>query len=269
VRYEINKEELIINSMKLDTIITKLRIKFPDLYLVYTPENSDDIVVRAYITQSMIKIPAAGFGENIIVDIVKKINKTVIRGVRGILYTEIIHVAKSEVQPDGSITSSKVYAISTVGTNLEGVLDNPYVDKYRTQTNSITEFEEMYGIEAARQKIITEIRKTFSADKAILEHTSIFSDEMTYSGKLSSIQKTGLQIREANNVTLRLSFQSPIQVIEHAAVNNIVDKISGVSGPLINGQTANLGTCFNNVFIDEEFVEAQLRGISKAIEDEL
>ncbi len=269
IRYEINKEELIINSMKLDTIITKLRIKYPELFLVYTPENADTIIIRAYITQGMIKIPNAGFNESLILDLAGKISKTVIRGVKGITYTEVMHIAKSEVQEDGSISTTKVYGITTLGTNLEDVLENPFVDKYRTQTNSVTEFEEMYGIEAARQKIITEIRKTMSSDDVTREHTSVFGDEMTYSGRLSSIQKTGLQIREANNITLRLSFQSPIQVIENAAVNNITDTIGGISGPLINGQCPSLGTTYNGVFIDENFVENYLKNLGQNIEDNL
>ncbi len=269
IRYEINKEELIINSMKLDTIITKLRIKYPEAFIVYTPENSDNIIIRMYISQSMIKSIMGQFNENIIIDLAKKINGTIIRGVKNITFTEVTHIAKSEVQPDGSISSSKIYGITTLGTNLEDVLENPYVDKYRTQTNSITEFEEMYGIEAARQKIINEIRKTMPSDKITREHTSIFADEMTNSGKLSSIQKTGLQVREANNVTLRLSFQSPIQVIENAAINNIRDKIGGISGPLINGQAPSIGTLYNNVCIDEDFVEKYMKNLGKSIEDEL
>lgn len=269
IRYEINKEELIINSMKLDTIIAKLRFKFPELFLVYTPENANVIIIRAYITQGMIKIPAAGFSESLILDLVKKISKTVIRGVKGITYTEVTHVARSEIQEDGSVMSTKIYSITTLGTNLEDVLDNPYVDKYRTQTNSISEFEEMYGIEATRQKIITEIRKNMSSDNVIREHTSIFSDEITYSGRCLPIQKTGLQVRELNNVTLRLSFQSPIQVIEHAAINNITDTISGISGPLINGQAPRIGTLYNDVFINEKFVEDHMRNLGKSIEDEL
>jgi len=92
---------------------------------------------------------------------------------------------------------------------------------------------------------------------------------MCYAGKQSSIQKTGLQIREANNVSLRISFQAPVQVLEHAAVNGLVDSISSVSAPLINGQTPNIGTCYNNVSIDERFVEDYYKNLSKTIDDEL
>jgi DNA-directed RNA polymerase beta' subunit len=269
IRYEINKEELIINSMKLDTIITKLRMKFPELFIVYTPENADRVIIRAYITQGMLKIPATGFTESLVRDLSKKIAKTVIRGVKRITYTEVITVAKSEIQTDGSISSTKVYGIYTSGTNMEDVLENPYVDKYRTQTNSIAEFEEMYGIEAAMHKIITEIRKTMSSDNVIREHSGIYASEMTYTGTVSSIQKTGLQAREPSNVTLRLSFQSPIQVVEHAALNNLTDTISGISGPLINGQSPNVGSLYNGVSLDENFIQNYLKNLGRRIEDEL
>lgn len=269
VRYELNREELIINSMKLDTLITKLRIKYSDMFIIYSPENSDNIIIRCYISQSMIKIPASGFTESIIFDLVKKINNTIIRGVKDITYAKVVPVAKSEVKPDGSISNDQIWGISTIGSNLEDVLENPYVDKYRTQTDSIKEFEDMYGIEATREKITREIRKNMSSDDVIREHTGIFSSEICYAGVTSSIQRTGLQLRELNNVTLRLSFQSPIQVIENAAVNGLVDTINGVSAPLVLGTAPLIGTTYNNCSINEKFVENYFKNLSKNIDDEL
>ena len=72
-----------------------------------------------------------------------------------------------------------------------------------------------------------------------------------------------------NNVTLRLSFQSPIQVIENAATNGLIDKISGVSGPLIMGRSPNVGTTYNKMVINEEFVQNYNNNIDKTIDDEL
>jgi DNA-directed RNA polymerase beta' subunit len=270
IRYELDYEELLINNMKLDTIITKLRIKYPDMFVIYSPENSEKIIVRCCISNNMIKIPGSGFSETIIFDLAKRINETIVRGIKGIIRANVIdNIAKSEIAEDGSIRSIQVCGISTIGSNLEEVLDNPYVDKYRTQTDSIKEFEDMYGIEATREKIIREIRKTMDSENVTLKHTAVFADEMCYAGKQSSIQKTGLQIREANNVSLRISFQAPVQVLEHAAVNGLVDSISSVSAPLINGQTPNIGTCYNNVSIDERFVEDYYKNLSKTIDDEL
>ena len=45
-------------------------------------------------------------------------------------------------------------------------------------------------------------------------------DEITYLGHVPSIHKTGLQKREMNNVTLRLSLQSHIQVVENKNAKN-------------------------------------------------
>ena len=87
-----------------------------------------------------------------------------------------------------------------------------------------------------------------------IEHCSIFADEMTYSGHVTSIHKTGLQKREMNNVSLRVSFQSPIQVLENAAVDGLIDKISGISGPLIIGATPNIGTAYNKIIVCEKFL---------------
>lgn len=44
------------------------------------------------------------------------------------------------------------------------------------------------------------------SDKVTKEQTSVYADEICYSGAYTSIQRTGLQIREASNVTLRLSY---------------------------------------------------------------
>jgi DNA-directed RNA polymerase II subunit RPB1 len=269
IRYELNREELILNTMKLDTIITKLRIKYPDMFIIYSPETAENLIVRCYIANSMIKIPAAGFTESVIFDLVKKINNTIIRGVKNITYAKVIPVAMSSIEEDGSISNSQVFGISTIGSNLEEVLEEPYVDKYRTQTDSIKEFEEMYGIEATREKIIREIRKTMNSDSVTRNHTSVFGDEMCYNNYSSSIQRTGLQTREASNVMLRLSFQSPIQVIENAAINGTIDTISGISAPLCVGESPSIGTCYNNVSINQEFVENYFKNLNKNIDDEL
>lgn len=270
IRFELNKEELLINNMKLSTIVTKLKMKYPELFIVYSPETSNTIVMRCYFTPNIVKTDInVSLSDVKVIDIMNKITGTIIRGVKNIKYTEIVKVARSEINDDGSISSTNVFGISTKGTNLEDVLDNPYVDIYRTQTNSIQEFEEMYGVEAARNKIIIELRKAMSSDNVIKEQCSIFADEMTTAGYVSSIQKTGLQAREMNNVTLRLSFQSPIQVLEQAAVNGVTDTISAVSGPLIVGQAPVVGTTYNNVFINEKFISEHMQKMNEKIEDEL
>jgi DNA-directed RNA polymerase beta' subunit len=193
----------------------------------------------------------------------KKIKSTVIRGVPGIKTTNVINIIKSFIEDDGAITNKVTYGINTLGTNLEKIMENTYLDKYKCQTDSILEFEEMFGIDAARQKIIAELRNEMS--DISIEHCTIFADEMTYSGHVTSIHKTGLQKREMSNVSLRMSFQSPIQVVENAAVDGLVDKLSGISGPLVLGAVPNIGTRYNKIIVNEKFI----KGLDKKTLDDL
>jgi DNA-directed RNA polymerase beta' subunit len=266
IRFNINKEEMILNSMKLETIITELRNKFTNIFFVYTPENVEDIIIRCYIRNSIAK-NSVSITEPFIIDVMKNIRNTVIRGVSGIKSTDVVKVVRSNVEDDGSISTKVTYGISTMGSNMEEILNNPFLDIYRCQTDSIVEFESIFGIEAVRHKISNELRKEMPDISK--EHCSIYADEMTYSGHVTSIHRTGLQKREMNNVTLRLSFQSPIQVIENAATDGLIDKISGISGPLILGTSPNIGTTYNKIILSENFINEYNTQLSKDIDNEL
>lgn len=265
IRYNLNKEEMILNSMKLETIIIVLRITYPSMFFVYSPENVDDIIIRCYIRNTATK--HGQLTESVVIELMNSMKKTVIRGIQGIKSTTVFNVVKSIINEDGSIGTKVIHGISTMGSNMEEILDNPYIDHTKSQTDSIMEFSYVFGIDAARHKIVNELRKEMS--DVSIKHYSIYADEMTYSGHVTSIQRTGLQKREMNNVTLRLSFQSPIQVIENAALNGLIDKISGISGPLILGTSPNIGTTYNKLVVNETFVNEYHKSLSKNIDDEL
>jgi DNA-directed RNA polymerase II subunit RPB1 len=204
-------------------------------------------------------IPKEKFNESMIIDIADKLKDTMIRGIKNIIHTELIEIPISKITEDDSIVNTKELFIETNGTNLEEILELPVVDKYRTQTNSIEEILLMSGIEAAKLKIVNEIQKAMSSSDAITEHCLIVAEEMTSSGVITSIQKTGLQSRDASNISLQLAFQAPIQVITKAATDSIVEHVQGVSGPLIYGQICKLGTTYNDVLLDEEMISSYMK----------
>jgi hypothetical protein len=109
----------------------------------------------------------------------------------------------------------------------------------------------MYGIEAARNKIVDELMKILEG-KSNYEHASIYADEMSYNGHVTSIQRSGLGKREVDNVMLRATFGSPIQVITSAAINSQTDHLYGMSAPLVMGTVPKYGTTFNDVCISNE-----------------
>ena len=264
VRYTIDREELILKSMKLENIILAIRKNIPDLFIIYTPETYDEIFIRCYIKNNAFK-NNINYYENNLLPLVERINNVIIRGIKDIISTSVIDVIKHIKNPNGSLEMKKVYGILSTGSNMTDVLTNGYIDKYRTQSDSIEEIENIYGIVAARNKIINEMMVTLEGLNRI--HCTIFADEMTFSGSVTSIQKTGLQKREMSNVSLRLSFQSPVQVIQDAAINGLADKISGISGPLVMGTSFNIGTTYNSFIVNEDFLKENTKSLSSIVEE--
>jgi len=264
IRFSINREELILKSMKLETIILAIRKTHPQLYLIYSPENSKDVFIRCYLRNSQFKQSNEYYNINVF-PLIKSLRNIIVRGISGIISTSVTEIITNVEQADSSLKREKIYGIAAVGSNISEVLSNPYVDSYRTQSDSITEIERVFGIVAARHKIINELTGMLKGLSRI--HSSIFADEMTYSGAVTSIQKAGLQKREMANITLRLSFQTPVQVIQNAAIDGLTDVITGISGPLVLGATPLCGTTYNTISVNEEFVRENVQTLDNVIND--
>lgn len=264
IRYDIDKEELIVKSVDLETLVTAVRRQMSKVYIMYMPENSERVYLRVYLRNISVR-PTNQFYEEYVKPTMAQLNSAIIRGIDGILATQVVRVMRHAIQEDGQLKRSECFGIYCAGTNLSELLANPYVDPYRTQTDSIAEIERLYGISAARTKIINEIAVTMPAASQF--HSSVFADEMCYSGQVTSIQRVGLQKREMANVTLRLSFQTPVQVIQEAAINGMVDRITGISGPLIMGSNIQCGTAYNQIIVDKQMIEEHSRASAAAYED--
>ena len=264
-RFTLNRGSMILKNMSLETIITKLRDLYPDLYIVHTPENVKEIVIRVYIRNVMFK----SLDEDIVErDLVKKMLKVVIRGIDGIKMAKVEKMIRSKISANGSVEQEyDQYGIRTVGTNMYGVMQVKGVDTTRVQTDAIEETTKMYGIEAARNRVISEIRNLGEADKINRRHIMIYADEMSYTGKVSSIEKGGLGTREGNNVMLRIGFSSPIQVLEKAATNHTEDKLGGITAPLLVGSLPKIGVAYNSYSINEQMVKENVTTLDSVLDD--
>lgn len=267
IRFVLNDENLVLKSMKVKTIYTKLMEKYPYLYIVYTPQTkAGDIVMRIYMRNIAFK-KGSDISEDTIKTLAKNISNTVIRGVDGIKNTIVKSIAQTVETPEGGLDVKKIYAIETDGANLSGVLENTYLDIYQCNTSSVEEVERIYGIEAGRNKILDELNTTLK-DGANYEHSSMYADEMSYMGRLTSIQRSGLVKREIDQVLLRATFGSPVQVFEAAAINSQEDKLYGMSAMMVMGTAPRFGTTYSDVMIDEEEV-ALLSQSAEAVLDAL
>ena len=267
LRFEIDKDELILKSMKLDMIVLALRKTFKEVFIAYTPENSNNLVMRIYIRNSFfkaIKVNDAIVIQEKIENFKEKLYNLVIRGVNGITRAYVSELRMTAINDDGSAESKPIYSIITDGTNLPEILNLPFLDTLNCQTDSILEIEEIYGIDAARNKIMHEIMNAMK-DNCTPITASVFADEMTSSGHVSSIEKTGLRKREATNVMLQTSFQYPVQNLERAALENITSIIGGVSAQQIVGSGVRLGTTYSSILINQKFIEKNIKTLDDHI----
>lgn len=251
IRVVLNKTTLILKSMPLETIVNRLRETYPDLYIVYTPENSRQIILRVYIKSTYFK----SVDESNITQLKDTLLATVVRGVGGVLSTTVEKMVRSTVSANGGITRDpNRWGIRTLGTACAGVARMRGVDPLLLQTTAIEETANMFGIEAARNRIINEIR-SIGIGEVNYRHLCIYCDEMTFTGRVTSIEKGGVNIRELSNVLLRIGFSSPLQTLEQAAVDTMVDNVSGLTGCLLTGNTPRYGTNYNQLYVDGKFVK--------------
>ena len=258
IRFVLNKTTLILKNMSIELIVVKLREAFPELYIVYSPENAvntQEIVLRIYMRNSMFK---AAITTADVVAIKSACMDLIIRGVDRILTANVTKLVRSKVNADGSIgLDDNVYGIVTLGTNMYGVLANRYVDKYYVQTDAIQEMYAMLGISAARRSIASGLANLAISD-INQRHYVMYADEMTYTGKVTSIESSGIRTRENSNVLLRAGASSPMATLEEAALNSMVDQVTGITAPLLVGSVPNIGTIYNGFYVNKEFVKANV-----------
>lgn len=263
IRFALNKTTMILKNMSMELIISKLRTLFPDTFIVYTGENSRNLIIRVYTKNSMFKNAPT---MSAISAVRERILETIIRGVEGILNATVIKMIRSKIHPDGSISrNDNCWGIITDGTNLAGVLCNRYVDRYRVHTSAIPEMCTVFGLEAGRQKIIPGMRGIVQTS---YRHYLCYADEMSYSGTLSGIELGGLKKRDANNVLLRMGFANSFATIKEASINSMEDNATGLSQFLI-GSVPKYGTMYNSYAVNEDFVSKNIKRPEDIISESL
>jgi len=255
IRWEINKLNIILKNISLENIIGTLRETQPDTYIVYTPENAKRIIIRIYIRSSKFK---SSFNEKEVFKAKDEMLDTVIRGVEGVLYASPTEIIRHEIDDSGAITRVKgLQGITTSGTNMYQIICNKFVDAYKIQSDSVDETYQLFGIEAARKRVISELRALVKDLNH--RHYMIYADEMSYTGRITSIERAGLSKREQNNILLRLGSSAPIQVLEEAARDNIVNPVSGMTASFLLGVAPKMGTLNSTFHLNENMIAENIK----------
>ena len=287
MRFEIDTGALVQKNISMQTIITCLRDRYNDLYVIYTTERMARPVIRVYVrasglsrfvvrsneseTHTVRRKTGRAHDDSVkIHNVYNTILDTIVRGVKGIRLTHVEKIIRTKIDTRAESAGAVVddidqYGIRTNGTNMMRVACIPGVRINMLQTDAVQELASVLGIEAARYRIITEMRGL--VDKCNIRHYMIYADEMTRTGRVTSIERAGLIFREVNNVALRAGQAAPVQVFTEAAINTRRDVLSGVSGPLMFGTVPRVGTLYNSFIVDPEVIKKYKKTAKQALDD--
>ncbi len=135
------------------------------------------------------------------------------------------------------------FYLVSAGSNIEGIMTVDGVDKSRTTTNDVFAIYRLFGIEAARNALATELKKTLKEQKISVEdrHLNLIADAMTGSGTIKGVGRHGLS-GEKKSVFARAAYEEALKHLIHAAAFGEIDVMRGVTENILVGKQIPIGT---------------------------
>ena len=157
---------------------------------------------------------------------------------------------------DKELRKEKQYQIYTKGINLKKIRYINGIDVNNTRCNDIVVIYHTFGIEAARAALMFELNEVFegSGNTVNYQHLSILIDIMTNNGKLTSIDRHGLNNLDTDPLA-RASFEKTVDQLIAAAVFGEVDKMRSVSSRIMAGLVVNGGTGLCDLVLDTNMLQ--------------
>ncbi len=220
------KEEVqcVFNDFNDKKLIFRVRLISKEKYKLKSLDQTDEIFKLKHVQNIMLN--------NIILRGVKNIPKIVLRKI-------VSHMTKE----NGNYVPKDIWVLDTVGTNMIDILAQDDIDVNNTTSNDIQEVYRTLGIEAARQAIYNELLEAISFDGTYINyhHTSMLADRMTYSKKMVSIFRHGINNDNIGPIA-KASFEETPEMFLKAARHAELDLMTGVSANIMCGQNGYFGT---------------------------
>ncbi len=215
---DLNEKNLVQRALTPDEIADKIREKMD---VVVTVSNN--------ISNQVILTPNAPSYRELL-QLAKNIHNITLKGIEGI--------KRVVIRKDG-----EEYTLYTEGSQLKEVLQIGGVDVTRTYTNNVEEIYNVFGIEAARNAIITEANSTLGEQGLTVDvrHIMLVSDIMCCDGEVKQIGRHGISGEKAS-VFARAAFEVTVNHLLDAGMRGDLDELNGVTENIIVGQPIKLGT---------------------------
>ncbi len=160
----------------------------------------------------------------------EKLKETIISGIKGIKQTLIVK-------------KDRDFVIMTLGTNLKEIVELKEVNKDKTISNDLYEVAEVFGIEAARQLIINEIKKVLETQGLDIDirHLKLAADAMCNTGEVKGVTRMGI-IAQKSSILARATFETPVKQFVNSTIKGTKDNLSSVIENIILNQPVPIGT---------------------------
>ena len=152
------------------------------------------------------------------------------------------------------------FIIKTKGSNLKEVLKTDGIDTYKTTTNDIFEIYKLFGVEAARESIVRELKYTFDTNGISIStrHIYILADIMTVNGNVRGVVRTGITGKKKSPFA-RAAFEETIKHIIDASFNGDKENLVGITENIIVGQPISAGTGIVRLTLDPKGLKKMIK----------
>ena len=235
---EVSSEIAINFSKKIIEIkIDKEALKKTHVTIKKIVERLNELNFKAKEKDEMIVLNSDALSFKEIYLLKEKFKNTIISGVKGI---KQILILKKENN----------FVIITLGTNIEEIIKMKEVNKDKIISNDFYEIAEVFGIEAARQLIINEIKYVLNTQGLDIDdhHLKLASDAITNTGQIKGVTRMGI-IAQKSSILARATFETPIKQFVNATVKGSKEKLKSVIENIILNQPVPVGTGFPGLLV--------------------
>ena len=273
IRIEFDKEVMIDKGVVMEDIYFAIK-KYDPTKIVYqfTDDNSKELIGRISLKMKNDKEVPGIQDQNNIIDIFKNINEDLMNNVsiKGIQNIKDIIISENKkiTKIDNEIQNIDNYYLETDGTNLIELINNRYVDPNNTFSNDIIEMYNIFGIESARERLISEIIEVVKHEGEYINTRHISKWKIKYSNKglLFSINRQGINSGDIGPLA-KSSFEDTTDQLIKASIFSEKDKLNGVSSNIMLGQTIKCGTGVIDLLLDEEKLISELIDLGEKEEE--
>ncbi len=218
------------SNKKIEILIDKSGLRQAHLSIKKVIERLHDLGYSAKEKKDSIDLNVEKYSFKEIYTLKEKLKKTLISGIKGV--KQILIVKKG-----------RDYVIVTLGTNLKKIIGLKEVNENKIISNDLYEVANIFGIEAARELIINEVRDVLKTQGLDINkrHLKLVADAMTNIGRIKGVTRMGI-IAQKFSILARATFETPVKQFVNATWKGSEDSLASVIENIILNQPVPIGT---------------------------